>query len=90
MVVLFLAGRAAEAQGNPTLAGLVNLEGKEVRFGINASTLLAVVTTVTVSDTDAAATIVRFLLLRMAIDRGSSHVAPVRATATLLNLERIH
>ena len=39
---------------------------------------------------NAAATIVRFLLLRMAIDRGSGHVAPVRATATLLNLERIH
>jgi putative flippase GtrA len=38
---------------------------------------------------NAAATIVRFMLLRMAIERESSHVAPTRATATLQNLERI-
>jgi K+-transporting ATPase ATPase A chain len=54
MGVLFLAGAviayAAEAQGNPALAALglsgpVNLEGKEVRFGIALSTLFAVLTT---------------------------------------------
>ena len=54
MGVLFLAGVAvacwAESQGNPALAALgldapVNMEGKEVRFGIAASTLFAVITT---------------------------------------------
>ncbi|WP_207459030.1 potassium-transporting ATPase subunit KdpA [Azospirillum sp. SYSU D00513] len=54
MALLFLAGLAvalwAESQGNPALAALglgqpVNLEGKEVRFGIAASTLFAVITT---------------------------------------------
>jgi len=38
---------AAEAQGNPALGGLMNMEGKEVRFGIAASTLFAAVTTAT-------------------------------------------
>lgn len=38
---------------------------------------------------NAAATTVRFMLLRMAIERESSQVAPARATATLQNLERI-
>ena len=51
MGVLFIAGIAlaywAESQGNPALGGLVNLEGKEVRFGVAASTLFAVVTTAT-------------------------------------------
>jgi K+-transporting ATPase ATPase A chain len=51
MGFLFLVGVViatwAETQGNPVLAGLANLEGKEVRFGINASTLFAVVTTAT-------------------------------------------
>ena len=37
----------AEAQGNPALGGLANLEGKEVRFGIAASSLFAAVTTAT-------------------------------------------
>ncbi|MBP2315917.1 potassium-transporting ATPase subunit KdpA [Azospirillum soli] len=54
MGVLFLAGVAvacwAEAQGNPALAALgldqpVNMEGKEVRFGIASTILFAVVTT---------------------------------------------
>jgi len=61
MVVLFVvfavAANAAEQQGNPALAALGvdqavsatqpggNMEGKEARFGINASTLFAVVTT---------------------------------------------
>jgi K+-transporting ATPase ATPase A chain len=53
MGVLFLAGVAvaywAEAQGNPAFAALGidggNMEGKEVRFGIAASSLFAVVTT---------------------------------------------
>ena len=51
MGVLLVVGIAVaygtEAQGNPALGGLVNLEGKEVRFGIAASTLFAVVTTAT-------------------------------------------
>ena len=51
MGVLLLAGILlaawAEAQGNPALGGLANLEGKEVRFGIAASTLFAVITTAT-------------------------------------------
>ncbi len=38
---------AAEAQGNPALSFLANMEGKEVRFGIAASTLFATVTTAT-------------------------------------------
>ena len=37
----------AESQGNPALAGMVNMEGKEVRFGIAASALFAAVTTAT-------------------------------------------
>jgi potassium-transporting ATPase potassium-binding subunit len=53
MLVLFLAGvgvtYAQEAIGNPVLHGLGvaggNMEGKEVRFGIAASSLFAVVTT---------------------------------------------
>ncbi|KIL99350.1 Potassium-transporting ATPase A chain [Paramagnetospirillum magnetotacticum MS-1] len=51
MALLFLAGVLAatwaESQGNPALDGLVNMEGKEVRFGIAASTLFAAVTTAT-------------------------------------------
>ncbi|EME69448.1 potassium-transporting ATPase subunit A [Paramagnetospirillum caucaseum] len=51
MGLLFLVGvlaaYGAEARGNPALGGMVNLEGKEVRFGIAASTLFAVVTTAT-------------------------------------------
>ncbi|VUD69784.1 potassium-transporting ATPase subunit KdpA [Methylobacterium symbioticum] len=53
MMLLFVAGTAvtywAEAAGSPVLNGLGltggNLEGKEVRFGIPASALFAVVTT---------------------------------------------
>ena len=55
MALLFLAGVAvaywAEAQGNPALTALGvdgsggNMEGKEVRFGIVASALFAVITT---------------------------------------------
>lgn len=55
MSILFFAGLVvcywAEAQGNPALAGLGveqsagNLEGKEVRFGVAASALFAVITT---------------------------------------------
>jgi len=55
MAALFLAGVAvaypSEAAGNPALRGLAvdqsggNLEGKEARFGIAASTLFATVTT---------------------------------------------
>ncbi|WP_426170125.1 potassium-transporting ATPase subunit KdpA [Sandarakinorhabdus sp. DWP1-3-1] len=53
MLVLFLVGvgvtYAQEAAGNPVLHGLGvaggNMEGKEVRFGIAASSLFAVVTT---------------------------------------------
>ncbi len=53
MLVLFLAGVAVtysqEAAGNPILAQLGiaggNMEGKEVRFGIAASALFAVITT---------------------------------------------
>ena len=55
MIVLFLAGAAttyrAETRGNPVLKGMAvdqtagNLEGKEVRFGMPASTLFATVTT---------------------------------------------
>ena len=53
MMVLFLAGTTVaywqEAAGNPILHGLGvaggNMEGKEVRFGIAASSLFAVVTT---------------------------------------------
>jgi K+-transporting ATPase ATPase A chain len=55
MAVLFFAGVAtaywAESHGNPALAGmrvsepLGNMEGKEVRFGVSASTLFATVTT---------------------------------------------
>jgi K+-transporting ATPase ATPase A chain len=55
MVVLFLAGVTtaywAETKGNPVLKGMAvdqtagNLEGKEVRFGLPASTLFATVTT---------------------------------------------
>jgi K+-transporting ATPase ATPase A chain len=41
------AGYWAEAQGNPALAHLANMEGKETRFGIAASTLFAAVTTAT-------------------------------------------
>jgi K+-transporting ATPase ATPase A chain len=37
----------AESQGNPALANMVNMEGKEVRFGIAASALFAAVTTAT-------------------------------------------
>jgi K+-transporting ATPase ATPase A chain len=51
MAVLFLAGLAGalyfEAQGNPALSGLPFIEGVETRFGIGASTLWAVATTVT-------------------------------------------
>ena len=53
MLVLFLAGATvaywAEAAGNPNLHALAvaggNMEGKEVRFGIAASSLFATVTT---------------------------------------------
>lgn len=61
MVILFVAfvipATVAEQQGNPVLAGLGidqspsstqsggNMEGKEVRFGINASALFAIITT---------------------------------------------
>ncbi|MEO5337299.1 MAG: potassium-transporting ATPase subunit KdpA [Magnetospirillum sp. WYHS-4] len=53
MGLLFMVGVGvtywAEAQANPALAGLladpVNLEGKEVRFGIALSSLFAVITT---------------------------------------------
>ena len=53
MSVLFLAGvlvlYSAEANGNPMLTKLgiaqANMEGKEVRFGIAASSLFATVTT---------------------------------------------
>jgi K+-transporting ATPase ATPase A chain len=55
MGILFLIGAAAayaaEAQGNPALAGLHieqsmgNLEGKEIRFGVAGSALFAAVTT---------------------------------------------
>jgi K+-transporting ATPase ATPase A chain len=53
MVILFLAGTTIvywqEAAGNPVLHGLGvaggNMEGKEVRFGIVASSLFSVVTT---------------------------------------------
>ena len=55
MAVLFFAGVTtaywAESRGNPALAGigisepLGNMEGKEVRFGVSASTLFATVTT---------------------------------------------
>ncbi|MBO9712199.1 potassium-transporting ATPase subunit KdpA [Sphingomonas sp.] len=53
MVILFLAGTSvcywAEASGNPVLQHLGvaggNMEGKEVRFGIAASSLFATVTT---------------------------------------------
>jgi K+-transporting ATPase ATPase A chain len=55
MAILFAAGVAvcypAEAHGNPALAGLPvdqaagNMEGKEARFGVAASSLYAVVTT---------------------------------------------
>ncbi len=56
-VVAVVATTAAEQQGNPVLAALGadqqhsatqaggNMEGKEVRFGINASTLFATITT---------------------------------------------
>ncbi|BAE50713.1 potassium-transporting ATPase subunit KdpA [Paramagnetospirillum magneticum] len=51
MAALFLAGLGAawwaEAQGNPVLGGIANMEGKEVRLGVAASMLFAVVTTVT-------------------------------------------
>ena len=53
MIILFLAGVTVtywqEAAGNPVLHGLGvaggNMEGKEVRFGIAASSLFAVITT---------------------------------------------
>ena len=53
MSALFLAGAfaslAAETAGNPTIAKLgveaMNMEGKEARFGIGASTLFATITT---------------------------------------------
>ncbi len=53
MIILFLAGTTIvywqEAAGNPVLHGLGipggNMEGKEVRFGIAASTLFSVITT---------------------------------------------
>ncbi|RYG37044.1 potassium-transporting ATPase subunit KdpA [bacterium] len=53
MSVMFLAGAfgslAAESAGNPAFASLgvetMNMEGKETRFGIGASTLFATVTT---------------------------------------------
>jgi len=55
MALLFLVGTGvaywAEARGNPALAGLTvdqsmgNLEGKEIRFGVPASSLFAAVTT---------------------------------------------
>ncbi len=55
MALLFFAGvfiaYKFEAQGNPIMAGLAvdqslgNMEGKETRFGISASTLFATVTT---------------------------------------------
>lgn len=48
-VVAVVAATAAEQQGSPVLAALgssgANLEGKEVRFGLDASALFAVVTT---------------------------------------------
>jgi potassium-transporting ATPase potassium-binding subunit len=56
-VVAVIAATVAEQQGNPALAALGvdqqdsttqsggNMEGKEVRFGINASTLFATITT---------------------------------------------
>jgi len=48
-VVAVVATTAAEAAGNPHLAALGvaggNMEGKEVRFGIEASSLFAVITT---------------------------------------------
>jgi K+-transporting ATPase ATPase A chain len=57
MALLFLVGVAvtywAEARGNTALAGLPvnqfsgNLEGKEIRFGVAASSLFAVITTAT-------------------------------------------
>ncbi len=57
MSIIFLAGVCftywAEARPNPALAGLhidqtlVNLEGKETRFGVAASSLFAVATTAT-------------------------------------------
>ncbi len=51
MGVLLVAGAFAcywaEAQGNPALHGLANMEGKEARFGIAASTLFSTVTTAT-------------------------------------------
>ncbi len=50
MMALFIAGAFlcywAEAQGNPALDGLMNLEGKETRFGIASTALFAVVTTI--------------------------------------------
>ncbi|HSZ82127.1 MAG TPA: potassium-transporting ATPase subunit KdpA [Polyangia bacterium] len=55
MSILFIAGVAvcypAETHGNPAMAGLAvdqssgNMEGKEARFGVSASSLYAVVTT---------------------------------------------
>ncbi len=55
MAFMFLVGAAvtywAEARGNPALAGLPvnqlpgNLEGKEIRFGVAASSLFAAITT---------------------------------------------
>ncbi len=51
MGVLLVAGAFAtywaEAQGNPALGFLTNMEGKETRFGIAASALFATVTTAT-------------------------------------------
>ncbi len=48
-VVAVVATTSAEATGNPQLAALGvaggNMEGKEARFGINASSLFAVITT---------------------------------------------
>jgi K+-transporting ATPase ATPase A chain len=50
-VVAVVAATSAEQHGNPALAALGadpsagNMEGKEVRFGINASALFAVITT---------------------------------------------
>jgi K+-transporting ATPase ATPase A chain len=46
-LVLLFIGYWAEAQGNPGLGGLANMEGKETRFGIAGSMLFAAVTTVT-------------------------------------------
>jgi K+-transporting ATPase ATPase A chain len=49
MAMLSIGGAAAlslaESQGNPALHGLLNLEGKETRFGIAGSSLFAAVTT---------------------------------------------